>query len=112
MGKIKDDPYQTAVIDKLLILDEQLKNYHPSSSSTGLFKKNFILSKFNFFPTSTKTDTEQLPSFRGLYLHGSVGCGKTMLMDLFFDNCCVKSLFKRRVHFHSFMIDIHNRNYF
>lgn len=111
MGKIEDDSYQTAVIDKLLILDEQLKNYNPSVLN-GIFKNNFILSRFKYFQSFSKTNNEQLPNFRGLYLHGSVGCGKTMLMDLFFDNCCVNSQFKRRIHFHSFMIDIHNRKYF
>lgn len=44
---------------------------------------------------------------QGLYLHGGVGRGKSMLMDLFFDHLPIKS--KRRVHFHGFMLDIHNR---
>lgn len=42
---------------------------------------------------------------RGLYIHGGVGTGKTMLMDLFY-HCC-KSSHKRRVHFHAFMLDVH-----
>jgi cell division protein ZapE len=42
---------------------------------------------------------------RGLYLHGEVGRGKTMLMDLFFAAVPIKA--KRRVHFHEFMDDIH-----
>ncbi|MCR6671675.1 cell division protein ZapE [Devosia ginsengisoli] len=42
---------------------------------------------------------------RGLYLHGEVGRGKTMLMDLFFAAVPIKQ--KRRVHFHEFMDDIH-----
>ena len=43
----------------------------------------------------------------GLYIHGGVGCGKTMLMDLFFDTVQVRR--KRRVHFNSFMADVHDR---
>lgn len=44
------------------------------------------------------------PIIKGLYIHGSVGRGKTMLMDLFFNE--VKASRKRRVHFHDFMTDI------
>lgn len=43
---------------------------------------------------------------KGLYLYGSVGCGKTMLMDLFYSECKIP---KRRTHFHKFMLDIHQR---
>jgi cell division protein ZapE len=44
---------------------------------------------------------------RGLYLHGSVGTGKTMLMDMFFE--LVPSRRKRRAHFNDFMVDVHDR---
>jgi len=35
------------------------------------------------------------------------GCGKTMMMDMFYDTAPVES--KRRVHFHAFMLDVHAR---
>lgn len=50
---------------------------------------------------------EAKPSVRGLYIHGSVGRGKTMLMDMFFDIVPVKR--KRRVHFNDFMAEVHDR---
>src|SRR6266480_1899798 len=44
---------------------------------------------------------------KGLYLHGEVGRGKTMLMDLFFASAATGR--KRRAHFHEFMLDVHTR---
>ncbi len=46
------------------------------------------------------------PAPRGLYVHGGVGRGKTMLMDLFFERVDLKR--KRRSHFHRFMADAHD----
>jgi cell division protein ZapE len=44
---------------------------------------------------------------RGLYIHGAVGRGKTMLMDMFFESVAIEN--KRRAHFNVFMADVHER---
>ncbi|NOT83665.1 MAG: cell division protein ZapE [Methylococcaceae bacterium] len=60
----------------------------------------------------TKSRTQKLfsaapsPS-QSLYIHGTVGGGKSMLMDLFYTACPEPK--KRRVHFHAFMQETHAR---
>ncbi len=44
---------------------------------------------------------------QGVYIYGGVGRGKSMLMDMFYDNLPA-GISKRRVHFHEFMIETHD----
>ncbi|KAL7457976.1 hypothetical protein ACHAWC_009508, partial [Mediolabrus comicus] len=44
---------------------------------------------------------------RGFYIHGPVGSGKSMMLNLFFEHSPTNK--KRRLHFHSFLQDIHKR---
>ena len=55
-------------------------------------------SVFNFLTKSK--------NIKGIYLFGGVGRGKSMLMDIFFQNIEFKK--KRRLHFHDFMKEIHS----
>ena len=50
---------------------------------------------------------EPPPRVKGVYIYGHVGVGKTMVMDIFFTHCPIEK--KRRVHFHKFMLEIHQR---
>ncbi|CAK1604123.1 unnamed protein product [Parnassius mnemosyne] len=59
---------------------------------------------FNFFKRKVP---EKIIAPKGLYIYGSVGGGKTMLMDLFYETIPIKE--KLRVHFNSFMLNIHAR---
>ncbi|KAF0766897.1 putative ATPase N2B [Aphis craccivora] len=89
-GQLINDDHQRKIIKQLDDVYTSLKDYSPPSQN--------IISKL--FGGLKKP-------LNGVYMHGSVGCGKTMLMDLFFSCCEVKK--KRRVHFDEFMLDIHNR---
>lgn len=48
-----------------------------------------------------------LPIPRGLFLHGEVGTGKSLLMDVFYQTTPMQK--KRRIHFHSFLQEIHQQ---
>lgn len=58
-------------------------------------------------PAPSVTIPPNLP--KGLYMYGDVGCGKTMLMDLFYDTIPSNIPSKKRIHFHNFMQDVHRR---
>ena len=83
---------------------------HPSVESLDPQpKKSFFGSLFGSAAAKPAASTapEGLP--KGLYMYGDVGCGKTMLMDLFFDTLPPNIKTKTRIHFHNFMQDVHKR---
>ncbi|XP_043543021.1 lactation elevated protein 1 homolog B isoform X2 [Chiloscyllium plagiosum] len=121
LGDLKADDHQRKVVQCLQKLHEALKGYN--------------LGRQNFF---SKFFERSIPP-KGLYVYGDVvftlantdmflvkfdhqsvdgrkskdddarygGTGKTMVMDLFYSHATVKR--KSRVHFHGFMLDVHQR---
>lgn len=61
----------------------------------------------NFFQRLTGMGGVSTDVPQGIYMYGGVGRGKSMLMDLFFDTL-PDDIRKSRVHFHQFMIDVHD----
>jgi cell division protein ZapE len=93
-GAIEPDAAQADAAEALAALEGRLANYKPARKQ-GLLGRLFA-------------DKNGAPP-RGLYIHGEVGRGKTMLMDLFFQHSSV--VHKRRAHFHEFMAEVHERIY-
>lgn len=85
-GKLTGDAAQERVAAALERLAHALDEYEPG-------KRSFMgLGKPQAAP-------------RGLYIHGPVGRGKSMLMDMFFATADFAP--KERVHFHDFMARVH-----
>ncbi|MGB6349048.1 MAG: cell division protein ZapE [Pseudolabrys sp.] len=93
-GKIEADPGQATLARQLTALERRLDQHRLARKSSSL---GWLFGK---------TERADAP-LKGLYVYGEVGRGKTMLMDLFFETSAV--IRKRRVHFHEFMADVHER---
>ena len=96
-GEIGRDPAQELAVEKLNLLHRRLKTYRPPEP-----EGDGLLSRLGF---DRSAQPAAPPS--GLYMFGGVGRGKSMVMDLFFDSAPVA--LKRRVHFHAFMLEVHER---
>lgn len=93
-GALKHDPAQAetiAALDEILDRFEAPKLANKASALGWLFGRKPSVS----------------PGPRGVYIWGGVGRGKSMLMDMFFALARIKP--RRRVHFHAFMQDVHER---
>jgi len=93
-GAIEPDAAQREVAEAFADLEQRVERYRP-------LRRQRLLDRLF-------ADKYEGPP-RGLYVHGEVGRGKTMLMDLFFQESPVR--YKRRAHFHEFMADVHERIY-
>jgi cell division protein ZapE len=90
-GEMDADDAQIAAAARLDHLMRELASWYPGRGAWGF---------------SNLFGKKPAPP-RGLYIHGKVGRGKTMLMDLFFEAVPFKP--KRRAHFHEFMAETHDR---
>jgi cell division protein ZapE len=93
-GKIEADPGQAKLAGKLADLDMRLDRQRLSRKSSSL---GWLFGRRGNPGTPLK----------GVYIYGEVGRGKTFLMDLFFETTAEPR--KRRVHFHEFMAEVHER---
>ena len=92
-GEFEHDPAQEQALRGLEKLALELAFYRPARKSAALGWLG--------------GGREKAAPLRGAYIWGAVGRGKTMLMDLFFDE--TQLTHKKRLHFHSFMADVHAR---
>ncbi|KAJ3379923.1 hypothetical protein HDU84_006317 [Entophlyctis sp. JEL0112] len=82
-------------------LDQEVADVLSFKRLSGLFRSSSEKRKID-------VSSKQLAGApTGIYMHGDVGTGKTLTMDLFYQSLPVDR--KRRVHFHSFMTDVHKR---
>ncbi|ESO89353.1 hypothetical protein LOTGIDRAFT_183409 [Lottia gigantea] len=97
-GELHEDKHQRCVVEELQSLHDRLFSYQPQPKPT----QSWLSQKLG---GNSNSNVIQPP--QGLYLYGSVGCGKTMLMDMFHDSSSVDK--RQRVHFNKFMLDVHKR---
>ena len=88
-GKLESDPAQVAGAKALRQVARDLRSWKPGG-----------------FGLASLFGQRRKPP-RGLYIHGPVGSGKTMLMDMFFSRVTFEP--RKRYHFHEFMAEAQDR---
>mmetsp|Transcript_81857 Transcript_81857/g.213074 ORF Transcript_81857/g.213074 Transcript_81857/m.213074 type:complete len:640 (-) Transcript_81857:255-2174(-) len=123
-GEISRDPNQEQVVDLLDDMARKVTGYVPSGRAVPMHQaapvQQPVAGGGGFFGGlfggggGSKASVKQPEPPRikptgpkGLYVWGGCGSGKTFLMDLFYDAVPVER--KRRIHFHEWMIDVHER---
>ncbi len=119
-GRLRNDEFQRGILNSMNHLYTDLLKYKPpvvpepdiskprNVSGNSTFSVTSMFSSIFGSSESKKEEIEKESIPHGIYLYGDVGCGKTMLMDLFYDTI-PPHLSKKRLHFHQFMQNIHKR---
>ena len=106
-----DDLEQRKLLAKLARLKDEVETQRFAAPADSHEPVGFLASIFRKSPSTVSVSkSAQLPftpTIRGMYIFGGVGCGKTAMMDIFYDCLAVNK--KQRTHFHSFMLDVHMR---
>eukprot|EP00753_Platysulcus_tardus_P020735 PLAT8372.2.p1 GENE.PLAT8372.2~~PLAT8372.2.p1 ORF type:complete len:324 (+),score=75.95 PLAT8372.2:168-1139(+) len=107
-GKLAENESQALAVAELSKLEEELASAAAEPESPPVQEaKPSLWGNVKAAFASSRASLASPPAPRGLYLHGGVGVGKTLLMDLFYDSLRVGS--KQRTHFHPFVLDMHSR---
>lgn len=81
------DDYQLEVAKYLQRIYEQIQDYKPPEIPKQSEAEKAFAKWLPFLPQPPKPKLDPSKRLKGLYIHGSVGGGKTLLMDMFFE-CC------------------------
>jgi len=111
LGKIQEDKFQSSIVENYL---QKLYEETVSSTTKKVEKKvktqkkqTGWLKMFGREDSGFKTEYEVVRNqVTGIYLFGNPGCGKTFLLDMFYDFIQIPD--KRRVHFNRFMLEVHD----
>ncbi|KAK7132926.1 hypothetical protein R3I94_014973 [Phoxinus phoxinus] len=98
-GSLRDDAQQRDALLQLEQLNRVMTGY-----------TNIPIPRPKHCALTSELENTESPSLHrphGYYIHGDVGTGKTMLMNLFYS--LVENQRKTRVHFNGFMLDVHRR---
>ncbi len=121
LNKLIYDEKQYLVLKMLQALLNKLKDYQPNvdtamapaaTATDGITVSSTSDTSGGISGSDSRLKVSAIPvkernNIKGFYLYGEVGSGKTYLMDMFYSNCEIP--FKRRVHFHKFLLEIHQR---
>jgi protein AFG1 len=120
-GAIRHDERQVIAMKELDRVYNDLLAF--KKSPKGAIKRDVAIAPpshlghtpFSFFQKAQKVEAKKaagvsvmhpLSDVKGLYMYGGVGCGKTMMMDILYNEAPIEK--KMRVHFHQFMLDVHS----
>lgn len=93
-GDLHADPRQAFAMERLQVLHQSLETYGQQMGATG-------------WRARLSFRGGKKPPPKGIYMWGGVGRGKSMLMDLFYENSSIDD--RKHIHFHAFMQEVHRR---